>query len=164
MQYQFMDIHFPGWEVVRKLGQGSFGGVYEIQRTLPDGRVEKAALKKLSVPRDSGEIEEFRSQSFSTESITEHYKDQMSDLVREYSLMQELSSCKNIVACHDVRYTRQSNGIGWDVYIRMELLQPLKQVLPVAYSETSVLKLNINRDSGLYGSGGGQPMELRSCL
>lgn len=144
MQYQFMDIHFPGWEVVRKLGQGSFGGVYEIQRTLPDGRVEKAALKKLSVPRDSGEIEEFRSQSFSTESITEHYKDQMSDLVREYSLMQELSSCKNIVACHDVRYTRQSNGIGWDVYIRMELLQPLKQVLPVAYSETTVLKLGLS--------------------
>ena len=144
MQYQFLDIHFPGWEVVRKLGQGSFGGVYEIQRTLPDGQVEKAALKKLSVPRDSGEIEEFRSQSFSMESITAHYKDQMSDLVREYSLMQELSSCKNIVACHDVQYTRQSNGIGWDVYIRMELLKPLKQVLPVNYSETTVLKLGLS--------------------
>ena len=29
MKNQFGDIHFPGWEVVRKLGQGSFGGVYE---------------------------------------------------------------------------------------------------------------------------------------
>ena len=149
MAVQFDDIYFPGWEVVRKLGQGSFGGVYEIQRTLPDGQVEKAALKKLSVPRDSGEIEEFRSQSFSTESITEHYKDQMSDLVREYSLMQELSSCKNIVACHDVQYTRQSNGIGWDVYIRMELLKPLKQVLPVNYSEITVLKLGLSLCSAL---------------
>lgn len=144
MNQEYPDVRFPGWEVVRKLGQGSFGGVYEIQRTLPDGRVEKAALKKLSVPRNRAEIEEMLSQSFSVESITAYYKDQMSDLVREYSLMQELSNCKNIVACHDVRYTRQSNGIGWDVYIRMELLQPLKQVLPVAYSETTVLKLGLS--------------------
>ena len=58
MNQEYPDVRFPGWEVVRKLGQGSFGGVYEIQRTLPDGRVERGALKKLSVPRDREEIEE----------------------------------------------------------------------------------------------------------
>ena len=58
MNQEYPDVRFPGWEVVRKLGQGSFGGVYEIQRTLPDGRVERSALKKLSVPRDREEIEE----------------------------------------------------------------------------------------------------------
>ena len=119
----YENIHFPGWEVVRKIGEGSFGGVYEIHRTLPDGRVEKAALKKLTVPKDSGEIEELLSRSFSTESITAHYKNQMSDLVREYSLTQELSSCGNVVTCHDIQYVQQPDGIGWDVYIRMELLQ-----------------------------------------
>ena len=41
----FESVNFPGWEVVRKIGEGSFGGVYEIQRKLPDGRVETAALK-----------------------------------------------------------------------------------------------------------------------
>ena len=65
MKNQFEDIQFPGWEIVRKLGEGSFGGVYEIQRTLPDGRVERGALKKLSVPRDREEIEEMLSNSFS---------------------------------------------------------------------------------------------------
>lgn len=144
MQCQFPDIHFPGWEVVRKLGQGSFGGVYEIQRTLPDGRLEKAALKKLSVPQDSGEIEKLLSQSFRAEDIAAHYKQRMSELVREYSLTRELDSCKNIVVCHDVRYTRQQNGIGWDVYIRMELLRPLKQALPCDYSEITVLKLGLS--------------------
>ena len=96
MSEQFDGVSFPGWEVVRKIGQGSFGGVYEIRRTLPDGRTEKAALKKLSVPQDQAEIEEMLSQSFSTESITAHYRDQMSDLVKEYSLMQELSGCGNL--------------------------------------------------------------------
>lgn len=38
MSEQFDGVSFPGWEVVRKIGQGSFGGVYEIRRTLPDGR------------------------------------------------------------------------------------------------------------------------------
>ena len=141
---QFSDIHFPGWEVVRKLGQGSFGGVYEIQRALPDGRVEKAALKKLSVPRNRAEIEEMLSQSFSTESITAYYKDQMSDLVREYSLMQELGSCGNVVTCHDIQYVQQEGGLGWDVYIRMELLRPLKKALGQEYREETVLKLGLD--------------------
>ena len=61
----YENVNFPGWEVVRKIGEGSFGGVYEIHRTLPDGRVEKAALKKLTVPKDNIEIRELYSQSFS---------------------------------------------------------------------------------------------------
>ena len=144
MAVQFDDIYFPGWEVVRKLGQGSFGGVYEIQRALPDGRVEKAALKKLSVPRNRAEIEEMLSQSFSMESITAYYKDQMSDLVREYSLMQELGSCGNVVTCHDIQYVQQEGGLGWDVYIRMELLRPLKKALGLEYQEETVLKLGLD--------------------
>lgn len=42
MASRFTDVVWPVWEVVRKLGVGSFGGVYEIQRTLPDGQVEKS--------------------------------------------------------------------------------------------------------------------------
>ena len=144
MNQEYPDVRFPGWEVVRKLGQGSFGGVYEIQRTLPDGRVERGALKKLSVPRDREEIEEMLSNSFSTESITAHYKDQMGDLVREYSLMQELGNCGNVVTCHDIQYVQQEGGLGWDVYIRMELLRPLKKALGQEYREETVLKLGLD--------------------
>ena len=144
MNLKYPDVRFPGWEVVRKLGQGSFGGVYEIQRTLPDGRVERGALKKLSVPHDREEIEEMLSKSFSTESITAHYKDQMGDLVREYSLMQELGSCGNVVTCHDIQYVQQEGGLGWDVYIRMELLRPLKRALDQEYREETVLKLGLD--------------------
>ena len=39
-------VTYPGWTVVKLLGEGSFGGVYEIERILPDGTVERAALKK----------------------------------------------------------------------------------------------------------------------
>ena len=33
MVIEATSITLPEWEVVRKLGEGSFGGVYEIQRT-----------------------------------------------------------------------------------------------------------------------------------
>ena len=140
----YENVNFPGWEVVRKIGEGSFGGVYEIHRTLPDGRVEKAALKKLTVPKDNSEIRELYSQSFSKENITAHYKDQMRELVNEYTLTQELNSCKNVVACHDVQCVQHADGIGWDIYIRMELLKPLKLVLSADYQEMAVLKLGLS--------------------
>ena len=140
----YENIHFPGWEVVRKIGEGSFGGVYEIHRTLPDGRVEKAALKKLTVPKDNSEIRELYSQSFSKENITAHYKDQMRELVNEYTLTQELNGCRNVVACHDVQCVQHADGIGWDIYIRMELLKPLKLVLSADYQEMAVLKLGLS--------------------
>ena len=83
---QFEDVNFPGWEVVRKLGEGSFGGVYEIHRTLPGGRVEKCALKKLTVPKDNGEIRELYSQSFSTDSIA-LWRCSLSKISRQTSFM-----------------------------------------------------------------------------
>ena len=140
----YENVNFPGWEVVRKIGEGSFGGVYEIHRTLPDGRVEKAALKKLTVPKDNSEIRELYSQSFSKENITAHYKDQMQGLVNEYTLTQELNGCRNVVACHDVQCVQHADGIGWDIYIRMELLKPLKHVLSADYQEMAVLKLGLS--------------------
>ena len=145
----YENIDFPGWEVVRKIGEGSFGGVYEIHRTLPGGRVEKCALKKLAVPRNDGEIQELISQSFSTESITAHYKNQMGELVNEYSLTQELSSCKNVVGCYDVRFIQHDDGIGWDIYIRMELLHPLRQTLSAEYQEDTVLRLGLDMCNAL---------------
>ena len=140
----YENVNFPGWEVVRKIGEGSFGGVYEIHRTLPDGRVEKAALKKLTVPKDNSEIRELYSQSFSKENITAHYKDQMRELVNEYTLTQELNGCRNVVFCHDVQCVQHTDGIGWDIYIRMELLKPLKHVLSADYQEMAVLKLGLS--------------------
>ena len=140
----YENVNFPGWEVVRKIGEGSFGGVYEIHRTLPDGRVEKAALKKLTVPKDNIEIRELYSQSFSRETITAHYKEQVRELAKEYTLTQELNSCKNVVACHDVQCVQHADGIGWDIYIRMELLKPLKLVLSADYQEMAVLKLGLS--------------------
>lgn len=149
VENRFTDVVWPGWEVVRKLGEGSFGGVYEIQRTLPDGQVEKGALKKLTLPRNADEIEELRSNQFDDASITAHFSNQLKSLVSEYGMMKKLSGCPNIVHSLDLRYIQHDDGIGWDLYIRMELLTPLKKVLIPEYNEQTVLNLGTDLCSAL---------------
>ena len=151
MTQEFDHIILPGWEVIRKLGEGSFGGVYEIQRTLSDGTIERAALKKLTVPKEQTEITELYAQSYDSESITAHFKEQMQDLVREYSFMQKLGENPNVVHCQDLRTVQHDDGIGWDIYIRMELLTPLKLWLTDRYDERQVIRLGLNMCGALHG-------------
>ena len=151
MMFETVGVSLPGWEVVRKLSEGSFGGVHEIQRTLPDGTVERAALKKLTVPKDPGEIAELYDQSYDSASITAHFKEQMQDLVREYTFMQKLGENPNVVHCQDLRTVQHEDGIGWDIYIRMELLKPLKKWLSDRYDERQVIRLGLNICGALNG-------------
>lgn len=127
-----------------KLGEGSFGGVYEISRILPDGKEERCALKKLTLPRDPEEMEVLRAQGFSVAGIKGYFKRQMEELVQEYMFMQELKGCPTVVDCQDIRYIQHDDGIGWDIYIRMELLKPLKKTISKGYSEYQTLRLGMD--------------------
>jgi len=144
MRKDAMQSVFPGWIVERKLGEGSFGGVFEIVRILPDGKEERSALKKLTVPKDPEEIDVLRSQKFSDERISAYFRQQMEELVAEYVFMQELGESPSVVSCQDIRYEQHEDGIGWDVYIRMELLQPLKRYIAREYNEYQVLRLGMD--------------------
>jgi serine/threonine protein kinase len=53
-------IPWPEWTVVRRLGRGGFGTVYEISRTDVFGHEERAALKIISIPQDPQEIRELQ--------------------------------------------------------------------------------------------------------
>ena len=123
------NVSWPGWEVVRLIGRGSFGAVYEIQRTLFDD-VEKAALKVISIPQDDGDIEELYNEGYDEESITSTFHSHMKSVVGEYSLMRRMNGSANIVNCDDVTYIPHADGFGWDIYIKMELLTPLLKSLP----------------------------------
>lgn len=133
-------IGWPGWETVALIGRGSFGAVYEIQRDVL-GEKEKAALKVISIPQSRNDIEELYNDGYDDESITETFKEHLKSIVAEYSLMRKLGDCGNVVKCDDVRYVQQDNGIGWDIFIKMELLTPLTKALPDQIPEKTVIKL-----------------------
>ncbi len=141
-------VSWPGWEVVRPIGSGSFGTVYEIRRELL-GRDERAALKVLSIPREQSEVQELIREGYDANSITAHFRRYLDDIVREYSLMMDMKGHTNIVCCDDLRYSRQESGIGWNIYIKMELLTPLNQALDRSYNERAVIRLGMDLCSAL---------------
>ena len=138
--------YWPGWETVRLIGRGSFGAVYEIQRKLfEDGdEVEKAALKVISIPQNESEIEEMYSDGYDEESVTSTFRTYLKSIIVEYSLMRKMNGSANIVNGDDIRYVQHDDGIGWDIFIKMELLTPLTKALPAEITEETVV--NIARD------------------
>jgi len=140
MSEDFKNISWPGWETVRLIGRGSFGAVYEIERKVFD-ETEKAALKVISIPQNSGDIDDMYSDGYDEESITSTFKSHLQSIVAEYSLMRKMNGSANIVNCDDVRYIEHDDGIGWDIFIKMELLTPLTKAVADNVDEKTVIKL-----------------------
>ena len=133
-------ITWPGWETVRLIGRGSFGAVYEIERDML-GEKEKAALKVITIPQSSSDIDELYSEGYDNESITNTFKAYLKSIVAEYSLMRKMNGSANVVNCDDVRYVEHDDGLGWDIYIKMELLTPLAKALGKEVSDEQVIRI-----------------------
>ena len=131
---------WPGWETVRLIGRGSFGAVYEIERDML-GEKEKAALKVITIPENDSEIETLRDEGYDDASITGTFKEHLKRIVAEYALMRKLNGNTNVVNCDDVRYVQHDDGFGWNIYIKMELLTPMKKALGKEISDGQVIRL-----------------------
>ena len=142
------NVFWPGWETVQLIGRGSFGAVYEIQRDVL-GDVEKAALKVISIPQSSSDIEELYNDGYDDESITSAFQSHLKSIVAEYTLMRKMNGSSNIVNCDDIRYVQHDDGIGWDIFIKMELLTPLAKALPPEISEETVIRIGEDLCSAL---------------
>ena len=126
----FENIRLPwqDWKIVKDLGGGTYGRVYEIERNVSGVR-EKAALKIVSRPKDANEVEAYYSSGYDKASIAESYEQEIQNYVQEYMIMKELQGQSNIVSCDDFTVVPHENGIGGDIFIRMELLTSLQQIL-----------------------------------
>ena len=149
--FENIRLPWPDWKIVRYLGGGAYGKVYEIERNVSGVQEkEKAALKIVSRPKDEDEIEEYEVSGYDKESIIESYKSEIQNYVQEYKLMRTLQGQTNIVSCDDFTVIWNQNGIGGKVFIRMELLTPLNQVLKErALSTEEIIKLGKDIASAL---------------
>ena len=139
--FEQIRLPWPDWKIVKYLGGGAYGKVYEIERNI-SGMQERAALKIVSRPKDESEIEEDDKNGYDHESIVAKYTEILQDYIQEYKLMKELQGQSNIVSCDDFALEKNPNGIGGKIYIRMELLTPLQKVTKERLlSEEEVIKL-----------------------
>lgn len=141
-------VIWPGWETVRKIGSGSFGSVYEIQRDVY-GDTEKAAVKVISIPRNDSEIEYLRGSGVDEASIARVMRTQLAQIAGEYQLMSRMRDNPHIVQCSDFREVPHGDGLGWDLCIKMELLTPLMARPELVSTEAQIIRLGKEISSAL---------------
>lgn len=140
METKPYDVSWPGWTTVDRIGQGSFGAVYKIERDIHGEKVT-AALKVISIPTSSTDLDEMYGEGFDDESITSAFNQYRKSIVSEYSLMRKMNGSANVVNCDDIKEIQHDDGIGWDVYIKMELLTPLNKALDTDISEEEIIHI-----------------------
>ena len=116
-----------GWTITRKLGSGSFGTVYQIERKDEYGICERSALKVISVPQSPEDMKEILDEGMNDRDASTYFNSMMHDIVHEVAVMVEMKNCTHIVRYEAHRIIPHEDGIGGDILIRMELLTSLPE-------------------------------------
>ncbi|MCD7883301.1 MAG: serine/threonine protein kinase [Lachnospiraceae bacterium] len=136
-----------GWNIIEKIGKGSFGTVYKVKRDQPgaDGQAVYGALKVLEIPQDEDELRNIWQEYDNEESVRTYISDLKEDYLREIEMMISLRGEPNIV--HIEGYEVEPVGeYGWRISICMEYLQDFWQYAkahPMTEKETIRLALDI---------------------
>lgn len=135
---------WPEWKIVKEIGKGSFGVVYEAVRS--DHLVEShAAIKVISIPQNESEINSLRSEGLTRAATRTYLQGIVNDFISEIQFMESLKGVQNIVSVEDYKVIEKKNEIGWNIYIRMELLTPFNSYIRnKTLSEKEVIKLGID--------------------
>ena len=132
------------WYVDDKLGEGSFGKVYKVHKE-EFGKIYEAAVKIISIPQSEADIIQAKSEGLNDESARSYFQAFVTDIIQEIDLMSAFRGNTNIVSLEDHKVIEKSGEIGWDILIRMELLNTLSSyVTQKPMTEAEVLKLGIN--------------------
>ena len=122
--YKKYEPIWGAWYVKNLIGEGGFGKVYEIERE-DFGVTYKAALKAITIPQSQSEIKSVMADGMDEASVTAYFKQFVEEIVSEFQLMFKMKGTNNIVSYEDHAVIKHSEGIGWDILLRMELLTSL---------------------------------------
>ena len=135
---------WPDWKIVREIGSGSYGKVYEIHRQ--NGiYLERAALKVIRIPQNQADLEQLRMDGIQPEATEAYLERHVEEIRNEIGLMQRLIGHTNIVSYEDYLIRKRTPYVGWDILIRMELLTALPAWLSShTMSEQEVIRLGLD--------------------
>ena len=124
-EYEKIQLPWSDWKIVKYLGGSADTKVYEIERKVSE-KLEKGALKIIS-----GSVSEVES------------------YVQQFRILEEMQGQSNIVGYDELTVVPHEDGVGGDVFIRMELLISLPQRLKKDYFDENVIKLGVDISNAL---------------
>ena len=147
--YKKYEPIFGKWHIVRELGEGSFGKVFEIEHRDLSGTYS-SALKVITIPRNKTELAQVAAENTGPDGVTKYFRNIVDGITKEFNIMSQLKGESTIVSYEDHEVREHTDGIGWDIFIRMELLTPLLQYT-AAYplSRNDIIRLGIDICSAL---------------
>ena len=141
MGIEQLETIWPEWRVVALIGEGSFGKVYKVERE-EHGFLDDSAVKVISIPQSNEELKSLRADGYDETSLRSYFQGIVTDFVNEIKLMVSMKGSANIVSVADYKVVEKTERIGWDIFIRMELLTPLNDYASSKeLTEEDVIKL-----------------------
>ena len=146
--YKKYEPVFGKWYITKQLGAGSYGKVFEIQRTdALDGTVYRGALKAITIPSSPEELQSVLDEDgLDRQGASSYFRETVVALNREIALMNKVKGHSNIVSYEDHQIIPHEDGIGWDILIRMELLKPINDALRQNKSFTRAEVIRLGTD------------------
>ena len=147
--YKKYEPIFGKWHIVRELGEGSFGKVFEIEHRDLSGTYS-SALKVITIPRNKTELAQVASENTGPDGVTKYFRSIVDGITKEFNIMSQLKGESTIVSYEDHEVREHTDSIGWDIFIRMELLTPLLQYTAnYPLSRNDIIRLGIDICSAL---------------
>lgn len=144
-----LSMVWPEWQIEKQIGKGSFGVVYQAIRQ-DTNLTSYAAIKVITIPQDSSEVEMIRGEGLDENATRTYFQNVVNDFVNEIQLMESFKGIQNIVSVEDYKVIPKEDEIGWDIYIRMELLKPFNSYIQEnTLTEQDVIKLGYDICSAL---------------
>ena len=84
--YKIGDTVFGSWVISRKIGEGSFGRVFELKRE-DFGETYYAALKVIRVPGDKAELDSVLNEGMTEPQAEQYFYGVVEDITHEFSIM-----------------------------------------------------------------------------
>jgi len=132
------------WHVDSLLGEGSFGKVYKVRRE-EFGKISYSAVKMLSIPQNPADLRQMRSEGLDEASTRSYFYAMVTDMIKEIHLLSDFRGTGHIVSLEDYQVIERQGEIGWDILIRMELLESLtKHAIKHPLPWDEVVKLGIH--------------------
>ncbi len=146
IQQRFSPL-WGNWYLKEKIGKGSYGSVYKAVKQ-EYNNTYVSAVKHISIPQEGVHAQDIIAEGYASnlDTVYRHYDDLRDKMVKEIDVCYQLRGHTNIVSYEDSYIVPKSGDEkGYDIFIRMELLQSLKEYsLSHTMNEREVIKLGID--------------------